>query len=183
MKRILTAVLFFALVLSGCATTQMIRPDQAPELAAQPDSALLVIVRDTFLGSGIVFWNYLDGAFIGETMGRTYFLTHVPPGEHCVVAATENTGVACLDFETGKKYFLRQGVTMGMWRARTSGFFPMTADEAQKAIGKCTYMALDSSKTFPDMDPVLYQKALDEYNAGIKEDPESYKEILEYKGE
>ncbi len=183
MKRAMLAALFFTLVLSGCATTNMIKPDRAPELAAQADSALLVIVRDSFLGGGIVFWNYLDGKFIGETMGRSYFLTRVPPGEHCVVAATENTGVACLDFQAGKKYFLRQGIAMGVWRARTSGFFPMTADEAQKAIGSCTYMALDNSKTFPDMEPALYQKAIDEYNEGVKEDPESYKEMLEYKGE
>lgn len=182
MKRALLTAVCIAL-LTGCATTQMIKPEHSPELAARPDSALLVIVRDAFLGGGIVFWNYLDGKFIGETMGKTYFITQVKPGEHYVVSASENTGIAHLNFQAGKRYFLRQGVTMGLWRARTSGFFPMTSSEAQEAIGNCTYLQLDTSKTFPDMEPALYQKAINEYQTGVKENPAGYKELLEYKGE
>ncbi len=182
MKRI--AMLAVCLVLlAGCATTQMIKPEQPPSLAAKPDSATLVIVRDTFFGGALVFWNYLDGRFIGETMGNTYLVTEVEPGAHYVVSATENTGVAHLDFESGKRYFLRQGVTIGVWRARTSGFFPMTAQEAQEAIQDCTYLALDPEKTFPDMEPDLYRKAIEEYETGVRENPESYQELLRYRGE
>jgi len=182
MKRIVLILVCLAL-LSGCATTQMLKPEQPPQLSAKPDAALLVIVRDAFIGNAIVFWNYLDGKFIGETMGKTYFITHVPPGEHYVVVTTENTATAHLNFEAGKRYFLYEGVTMGMWRARTSGFSPMTADDAQKSIGSCTYLELDPSKPFPDMDPALYQKAIEEYEADVKANAEAYKEMLEYKGE
>jgi hypothetical protein len=182
MKRI--ALLTVCIVLlAGCATTQMIKPEQPPELVAKPDSALLVIVRDTYFGGALVFWNYLDGKFIGETMGNSYIVAQVAPGEHYVVSATENTGVAHLDFESGKRYFLRQGVTMGMWRARTSGFFPMTAAEAQGAIQGCTYLQVDPEKSFPDMEPDLYRQAIEEYEADVKENPDGYKELLEYKGE
>ncbi len=182
MKRVVVIAVILALF-TGCATTQMLKPEKPPVLEPGSDSALLVIVRDAFIGSAIVFWNYLDGKFIGETMGRNYFVTQVPPGEHYVVAATENTGVAHFNFEQGKRYFLRQGVTMGLWRARTSGFFPMTAEEAHKAIQKCTYLELDPQKQFPDMETAVYQKAIEEYNTGVKENPEGYKELLEYKGE
>lgn len=183
MKRTILLVLFLTLC-SGCATTHMLKTENPPELRANPDKALLVIVRDTFFGGGIVFWNYLDGKFIGETTGNTYFVTNVQPGEHYIVSATENTGVAHLNFQAGKHYFLRQGVTLGLWRARTSGFFPIPAEEARKATQNCTYMQLDNSiPPFPDMEPELYQKAIEEYNAGIKESPESYKELVEYKGE
>lgn len=182
MKRAFLIVACIAL-LTGCATTQMLRPEHPPELAAKPDSALLVIVRDAFLGNAIVFWNYLDGKFIGETMGKTYFVTQVHPGEHYVVVASENTGVAHLNFQAGKRYFLREGVTMGIWRARTSGFYPMTAAEAQEAVKNCTYLQLDPSKTFPDMEPALYQQAISEYTKDVQENPAGYKEMLEYKGE
>ncbi len=47
----------------------------------------------------------------------------------------------------------------------------------------CTYLELDSGRTFPDMDSALYQKAIEEYEAGVKENPEGYKELLEYRGE
>ncbi len=182
MKRFLLLMVCIAL-LTGCASTQMLKPEQRPELVATSDKALLVIVRDAFLGGGIVFWNYLDGKFIGETMGKTYFIAHVPPGKHYVVSETENTGVAHLDFIAGKQYFLRQGVTIGVWRARTSGFFPITAAEAQQAVRNCTYLQLDTSKTFSDMEPDLYQNAIEEYHTGVKENPDGYKELLEYKGE
>lgn len=182
MRRTLMIVLCVAL-LAGCSTTQMLKPEKPPALEAGPDKALLVIVRDAWLGSAIVFWNYLDGKFIGETMGKTYFVTQVPAGEHYVVGATENTAIAHFDFQPGKKYFLRQGVTMGVWRARTSGFFPMTAAEAQEAMQGLTYLELDTTKDFPDMDPALYRTAINEYHVGVKENPEGYKELLEYKGE
>ena len=182
MKRVFLLVLFVSLI-SGCATTQMLMPEKPPEFGAMPDMAQLVIIRDTYFGGAIVFWNYLDGKFIGETKGKTYFITSVQPGEHYVVSATENTGVAHLNFQAGKNYFLRQGVLMGMWRARTSGFFPIPALEAKEVIQDCTYLQLDPAKTFPDMEPELYQKAIEEYEAGIKENPEAYKELLEYKGE
>lgn len=182
MKRVLLSMVCIVM-LTGCATTQMLKPENPPSLTVTADSALLVIVRDTYLGGGIVFWNYLDGKFIGETMGNTYFVTPVQPGKHYVVSATENTGVAHLDFKAGKQYFLRQGVTIGLWRARTSGFFPMTAKEAQEAIKGCTYVELDRRKPFPDMEPALYQKAVEEYTAGVKENPEGYKALLDYEGE
>lgn len=182
MKRI-TFIIICCVLLSGCATTNMLKPEKPPELAATSDSALLVIIRDTWMGGLVAFQNYLDGEFIGETTGNTYFVTQVPPGEHYIVSKTENTGVANLNFETGKHYYLRQGVTVGWMRARTSGFFPMTSEEAKKAIQGCEYLQLDTSKSVPDMDPALYQKAVDEYNAGVKDDPEGYKELLEYKGE
>ena len=182
MRRLILVLISIFLV-SGCATTHMLKPDQAPDLAPKPDSALLVIIRDSFFGGGIVFWNYLDDKFIGETMGNTYFITQVPPGEHYVVSSTENRGVARFDFVAGKRYFLRQSVTIGLWRARTTGFSPLASDEAQKAIKGCSYLELDRSKEFPDMDAALYQQAIEEYNTGVKEKPDSYKALLEYNGE
>jgi hypothetical protein len=52
-----------------------------------------VIIRDYFMGNAIVFWNYLDGKLIGETKGKTYFVTNVQSGPHYVIVATENTAL------------------------------------------------------------------------------------------
>ena len=185
MERVLknTMVLMvFIFLLSSCATTHMLKPEDQPELTARPDTATLVIIRDTWFGGGIVFWNYLDGKLIGETMGNTYFVSYIPPGPHYVVAATENTGIAHFDFQPGKIYSLRQGVTMGVWRARTSGFFPLNLDEAAEAIKSCTYLKYDPNKGGEDMDPKLYQQAIQEYHADVQANPEGYKALLEYKG-
>jgi hypothetical protein len=42
---------------------------------------------------------------------------------------------------------------------------------------------LDPEKTFPDMEPALYRQAVEEYEAGVRENPDGYKELLEYRGE
>ncbi len=170
------------LLFSSCASTHMSKPEARPELTAQSDTATLVIIRDTWFGGGIVFWNYLDGKLIGETTGNTYFVSDVPPGPHYVVAVTENFGIAHFDFEPEKIYYLRQGVTMGGWRARTSGFFPLNPDEAAEAIKSCTYLKYDPQKGGEDMAPQDLKQVIQDYQAGIQANPEGYKELLEYKG-
>ena len=129
------------------------------------------------------FWNYLDDQFIGETMGNTYFITDVEPGQHYVVVETENTCVADLNFEAGKRYFLREGIVMGIWRARTSGFSPVSAEEAMKSIQGLTYLERDPNGELKNMDPKVYKTAIDEYKADVEANSDAYKEMLQYKGE
>ena len=175
-------IISFVFMLASCATTHMAKIDKAPDLNFQPDKATLVIIRETFFGGGIVFWNYLDGKLIGETLGQNYFLTPVTPGPHYVVVATENTGVAHFDFKPGKTYFLGEGVAMGVWRARTSGFYPMTLEDATKAMKNCKYLEYDPKTGQEVMDPKLYQQAIDEYHEDVKKNPDAFKDILNYEG-
>jgi hypothetical protein len=181
MKKLLVALALIFLV-SGCAATSMVAPERQPNITPATDKATLVIVRDATLGFAIVFWNYIDGKLIGETKGKTYIVTQVNPGRHYVVVTTENTAVAQIDFQPGKIYYLREGITMGIWRARTSGFSPLTAQEAKEAMSKCTYMELDPKNNVGDMDPKLYQQAIADYHSEIKQNPEGFKDMLEYKG-
>ena len=71
---------------------------------------------------------------------------------------------------------------MGLWRARTSGFEPDTPQQALDAIKDCKYLELDPSKTPEDMDPKLYKAAVEEYHAEVKQNPEGFKAMLQYKG-
>lgn len=181
MKKLLILAVCISL-LSGCAATSMLAPDRKPDLAPQTDMAKLVIIRDTFLGTAIVFWNYLDGKLIGETKGKTYFVTNVKPGPHYVVVTTENTAVAHLNFEPGKIYYLREGVLMGWWRARTSGFSPLNPQEAREAMNNCTYWEYDPKLGGEDMDPKLYKQAIADYHEEVKQNPAGFKDMLQYKG-
>lgn len=175
-------IISLLLILTSCATTHMIKHEKGPGLAIQPDKATLVVIRETFFGGGIVFWHYLDGKLIGETMGQTYFITPVTPGPHYVVIATENTCVAHLDFKAGKTYFLGEGIALGIWRARTSGFYPMTQEAAEKAMKDLTYLEYAPKNGAEDMDPKLYRQAIDEYLKDVKENPEAFKDMLKYDG-
>jgi hypothetical protein len=181
MKRWFWLLICVSLV-SGCATSHMIKSEEKPVMAVKPDSATLVIIRDTYFGGGVVFWNYLDRKLIGETMGKSYFVTNVPPGPHYVISSTENTGVARFDFKPRKVYYLGQNVVLGVWRARTGGFYPMTPQEAANAMKNCTYYRYDSKSGGEDLDPKIFKNAVEEYEAGIKAHPEDYKALLEYDG-
>ncbi len=181
MKKIIFAIVCMFLI-SGCAATHMIAPDRQPELKPEADKATLVIIRDTFFGGAVVFSNYLDEQFIGETKGNSYIISGVTPGPHYVVIATENTAVAHIDFQPGKIYYLREGITMGIWRARTSGFSPLTHQEASDSIKSCTYLEYDPATKAQDMDASLYKTAIDEYEADVKANPDAYKNMLDYKG-
>ncbi|MBI5580980.1 MAG: hypothetical protein HY895_17655 [Deltaproteobacteria bacterium] len=152
-------------------------------MAPKSDSALLVIIRDTYFGGAIVFWNYLDRKLIGETMGKSYFVTEVPPGPRYVISSTENTGVARFDFKPQKIYYLGQSVAMGVWRARTGGFYPMTAQEASESMKNCAYYKFNPEDANEDLDSEAFKNAVAEYEAGIKEHPEAYKALLEYDGQ
>lgn len=182
MKRLI-AILICALILGGCATSHMIKSEEMPTVAPKPDSATLVIIRDTYFGGAIVFWNYLDKKFIGETMGKSYFVTEVPPGPHYVISSTENTGVAYFNFKPQKVYYLGQSVAMGLWRARTGGFYAMTEKDATEAMKNCTYYRYNSNTNAPDLDPEVFKNAVAEYEAGIKDHPDAYKSLLEYDGQ
>jgi hypothetical protein len=175
-------LLAFIVLFSGCASTSMIAPARQPNLTPSSDKATLVIVRDTSLGFAIVFWNYLDGKLIGETKGKSYFVTQINPGQHYIVVATENSAVAQIDFQPGKIYYLREGVTMGLWRARTSGFSPLTPQEAKDSMNSCTYVELDPKNNVGDMDTKLYQQAIADYHKEVKENPEGFRDMLAYKG-
>ena len=175
-------VMTCVLLLAGCATTHMTKPEKAPDLVAQPDKATLVIIRETYFGGGIVFSHYLDERFIGETKGETYFVTLVTPGPHYVVITTENTGVAHFDFKPGKTYFLGEGVAMGVWYARTSGFYPMSPVAAARAMKDCRYLVYDPKTGGEKIDPKVHQQALDDYHEDIKENQDAFKNILTYDG-
>jgi len=181
MKRAVMLILLLVL-LQGCATTHMTRLNTHPVPSTAPDKATLVIIRETYFGGGIVFWYYLDGKLIGETKGTDYFMTPVTPGPHYVVSATENATVAHIDFKPGRTYFLGQGVTIGIWRARSSGFYPMSRDKALEAMNNCDYLEYDPATGGEDMDPQLYEQAIEDYQNDVQENPESYRDILGYEG-
>ena len=117
-----------------------------------------------------------------EREGNTFFITGVEPGPHYLFVVAENTVGGHINFKTGKTYSLTQGVTMGVWSARTTGFYPLTQEEAAAAMTRCEYQEYDPSLGGEDMDPQQYEQAVRDYEIEVKENPEGFRELLEYKG-
>ncbi len=72
---------------------------------------------------------------------------------------------------------------MGWWRARTSGYSPVSAEEALKTVRDLEYLALDPNGELKRIDPEVYKTAIEEYKADVAANPDAYKEMLQYKGE
>src|SRR5438132_1187424 len=182
--KLLAAAVLLALSTACVGGAQyMIGKDQKPSIASKSDMAVLAIVRTTSFGFAVVIDNYFDGKMIGQTRGKSSFLTLVPAGRHYVMGKAENISTARLDFEPGKVYFLNQFITPGFWKART-GFAPMTGDEGMKEFTESgnDYREYDFAHPGPDLEAADFKEARDDFEKETKEDPGRHRDILEYKG-
>jgi hypothetical protein len=173
------------LVLTSCVigTDRMIGQEVKPPIAPKADKAVLVIVRTTSMGFGVVIDNYIDGKMIGQTRGKSYFISNVKPGRHYLMAHAENIAVARLNFEAGRMYFFDQGIYPGFWKART-GLTPLAAKDALVQINEsgCDYRIYDTKNPGEDLSAKDYQEAKDDFEKEVKEDPARHKDTLEYRG-
>jgi len=185
LKKVLFSLLFVVpLFLTACGGPKhMIIMDVKPKLAPKAGVAVLVIVRTTSFGGGVTIENCLDRKLIGQTKGKSYFITDVKPGRHYVMAHAENWATARINFEANKVYFLDQGIYMGVWMART-GFTPMTAEDALKQINESgmSYGEYNAKSPGEDMSEKDFNEAKADFEKEVKEDPTRHKNTLEYRG-
>ncbi len=182
MKRIeMLALLTLFLILDACITgTNMIAKDIKPPLITKSNMAALVIIQPDSFGGGYVVNNYLDGKQIGQTQYKSYFVTDVMPGKHYLTSEADNKDTVRINFEPGRIYFLQQGIYPG-WNANTR-FSPMTPEEAKREIQEDVYYVYDSGKPGKDMSEKDHKKEVAAFEKENKEDPERYRDILNYKG-
>lgn len=182
-KKALYSTLFvMPLFLFGCGGPKhMITMETKPAIAPKTDKALLVIARTTSIGFAVTIENYLDKKFIGQTKGKSYFITDVTPGQHYVMGHAENWGVARINFEAGKLYFLNQDIRMGVWMART-GFTPLTADDAAKQLNEegMEYRVYDTKTPGEDMSDKDFSEAKDDFEDEVNKG--EHKDIVNYRG-
>jgi len=178
MKKLLVALSL--IMISGCASSNMIAPNKQPSLKPEPKKSTLVIIRSFSAGSNVVFSHYMDGKFIGETKAKTYFVSQVPAGKHYLMGCANNTATVQMDFIAGKIYYLCEGYA---WPSNTTGFTPIQQEKAKEILRKCTYLEIDPESKVSDMNPKEYQRAVTDYNFEVKKNPEGFKDILDYKGQ
>ncbi|HEX9022125.1 MAG TPA: hypothetical protein VF903_12795 [Nitrospirota bacterium] len=191
-KRAVVMVFLLALsvVLSACVGYHMITKDEKPSTyAAKSNKATLIIIRATkwsgnrglTIGPGQVVTNYLDGKMIGQTRGKSYFVTEVKPGAHYVMAQAQNTAVARIRFEAGRIYILSQLLFPGFNRP-TTGFVPMSSEDFSKEYTDADFLVYDTAHPGDDMPANEYQEQRDDFEKEAKEDPGRHKDTLNYRG-
>ena len=92
---------------------------QAKEFKAKPDSSILYIYRNEFIGSAVRMDVVVDNELLGETKGGHFMWVELPPGNHEVMSRAERNATVNVKTEPGKIYYVWQEATMGVWYART----------------------------------------------------------------
>ncbi len=190
------AALCSALIfLIGCGGYHMITQDPKPSIrGAKSSKATLIIIRPTnwgghtgsiTIGGGHVIPNYLDKKMIGQTKGKCFFVTEVKPGSHYIMAVSQNTAVARINFEAGKIYILQELLfpSLNPFKniPRTS-LSPMTVADFQKENKDADFLLYDTKKPGDDMQDKDFQEAKRDFEKEVKEDPGRHKDTLQYHG-
>ncbi len=161
----------------------MVDQKTKPPFETKRGKAVLVIERTTSFNWSYVINNYLDGKMIGQTLGKSYFITEVQPGSHYVMGQAQNIAVARINFEADRIYFLQQSVYAGAFMMRT-GFNVLTAQDGVKQTAEegSSFGVYDAQHTGPDMDKKDYEEARANFEKEVKENPDRHKDTLNYKG-
>ncbi len=93
-----------------------------PVQSASQEPATVIIYRKNSPSGLTVFYDvYADTKYITKVANNTYFVTKVDPGLVTFNAMTEPPKVtASMNLEAGKTYYLKCGVSTGMWVGRPS---------------------------------------------------------------
>lgn len=183
-------LLTLPVIMSACIGYYMLNKDEKPAgYASKSNKATLIVIRATSwkgnmgltIGPGHVVTNYLDAKMIGQTRGKSYFVTEVKPGPHYVIAQSQNTITVKLNFEPGRIYILSQLLFPGFNRP-TTGFATMTAEDFMKEIKDADYLVYDTSHPGDDMPAKEFQEAKNDYDKEVREEPNRHKDMLQYKG-
>lgn len=121
MKIISTLTICAALLISGCASVDMTsKADSAKAKefnAPSQGNAGVYIYRDSGMGKALKKDLWIDGKCVGESAPDVFFYTEVEGGKaHKIETASEFSPNALeLMFESGKNYFVRQFIKMGLF--------------------------------------------------------------------
>jgi len=119
--------------------------EQLPKGEVAPDKALVYVVRPASVGFAIKSFFLCDDEILGINKGRCYFFAQVAPGKHLFWSKSENVDALELTVEAGKTYYIKQGIQMGAFRARTK-VEVLDEAEGQAALGKCKHHTTMTAK-------------------------------------
>jgi hypothetical protein len=110
-----------ALLISGCASVEMASKEESAKAKEfnppAEGNAGLYVYRDSFVGKALKKDIWVDGKCLGESAPDVFFHTEVEGGKtHTIDTESEFSPNALeVAFESGKNYFIRQFIKMGVF--------------------------------------------------------------------
>ncbi|NLD91259.1 MAG: DUF2846 domain-containing protein [Fibrobacter sp.] len=190
LKSLIAIVALPLLLLSCGGGFYMLQNESGPEIKAVPNKATIVIYRSSPFNLSVTIDNYIDNTFIGQTQGKSYFITKVDPGSHYLIGASENNACAKITVDAGKVYYIQQEIYQGVLQglfiganiARTA-FTGKTPDDFANEQKKLTYLSIVTNATvFPTMKEEEYTETCEDFDREAVEDPEKHKDMVNLQG-
>lgn len=137
---------FVLLSLTGCASVPLAPPAldiAAKQFQAPPaGQAQLYVIRDSVLGSSVLFQVLLDGQLVGSLGSRTYLLIPLSSGTHLLSAlTTENHANLSLAVTANHTYYARLFPKLG-WTTTRVGLEHLEGAEGREAVRATTRVAV-----------------------------------------
>lgn len=141
MKITSVVLLTAALLISGCASVDMASKEESARAKEfNPPSqgnAGVYVYRDSFVGKALKKDVWVDGKCVGESAPDVFFYTEVEGGKtHKVDTESEfSPNTLEMMFETGKNYFIRQFIKMGVF-VGGAGLEQIPEEQGKKDVAK-----------------------------------------------
>ena len=141
MKIVSVLALTTALLISGCASVEMgSKAESAKAKEFNPPgqgNAGVYIYRDSFVGKALKKDIWIDGKCVGERAPDVFFRTEVEGGKtHKIDTESEfSPNTLELMFESGKNYFIRQFIKMGVF-VGGAGLEQIPEEQGKKDVAK-----------------------------------------------
>jgi hypothetical protein len=137
---------------TGCAATvPMALPDldlQMKMSAPPQNGALIYVYRNEAFGGAVKMPVFIDGAYRGDTVAKSFLVAPVPPGPHEVLSKAENDSRTTVMAEPGRAYFVWQEVKMGLVMAR-SQLQQVNETRGRAAVNECRLIASSGAPANP----------------------------------
>ena len=141
MKIVSIIMVTAALLISGCASVEMAsKTESTKSKEFNPPSqgnAGVYVYRDSFIGKALKKDVWIDSQCIGETAPDVFFYTELEGGKtHKIDTESEfSPNTLELMFETGKNYFIRQFIKMGVF-VGGAGLEQIPEEQGKKDVAK-----------------------------------------------
>ena len=137
--RNIVCLLVAALLVPACASIPMGSQQEdliAKAFVAKPGKAAIYVYRSETLGFAAPITVAVDGRTVGKTLGQTYLVLEVEPGEHEIASVAEDMATLRVIAQPGESYYIWQEVKVGMWKVR-SRLHAVSEAQGQSGVADC----------------------------------------------
>jgi hypothetical protein len=138
------------------------------------ENATLVIYRSTSYKFNLVVSNYLNNQLIGQTVGKSYFVTKAKPGTYYLIAKSDTYCCRKMTVDAGKVYYILQAIYPKEHRFVMKQPDDFMNDEKELA---CYSLESDPHIPYPVITETEFKKTCDQYEklVTLSEKSGSYK--------